>query len=469
MIFNPKELHKTKGSYVLPKECRAKAHPSLGVAVIGDFWCGFSRTLSTLHTSECDGYTFTLGDVRIPSLDGYAYAISITEGGIAIIGESEGELIRGYMTLLDRFKMAENDGECRIELECCEIRDRADVEHRMVHFCVFPETELFELQRFLRFAAALKYTHVVVEFWGMLKYDCLPELAWNHAYEKEEIRPIFDEGRALGLEIVPMLNHWGHAPGSRVIHGKHVVLDNAPTLAYLFDEDGWCWDISKPCVRELLKKARLELIDLAGEGKYFHVGCDEPYNFDLTDKASADLISGYLNEIAKELSEIGRRAIMWGDMLLYKRDTYSDNGYICLSPTDDAAEYMRESLDKRIIIADWQYNLRHAPVETAITLRDSGFDTMLCPWDQRENVPILVAQETVKAEGLFGLLQTTWHTLSTGMPSVLLAALGCLGDNKITEINSVRTAASSLLRKVMPAKGDYRRSGFAKYQVDVKW
>ena len=47
----------------------------------------------------------------------------------------------------------------------------------MIHFCVFPETTLFEFRRFVRFCGVLGYTHFIPEFWVSLKYDALKELA----------------------------------------------------------------------------------------------------------------------------------------------------------------------------------------------------------------------------------------------------------------------------------------------------
>ena len=68
----------------------------------------------------------------------------------------------------------------------------------------------------------------------MLKMDCLAELAWPFAHTKEEIRPLIEEARALGMEVIPMFNHLGHASANREMYGKHVVLDQNPKLEYLF-------------------------------------------------------------------------------------------------------------------------------------------------------------------------------------------------------------------------------------------
>ena len=76
---------------------------------------------------------------------------------------------------------------------------------------------------------------------------------------------------------------------------------------------------------------------------------------------------------------------------------------------------------------------------------------------------------TVKDQALFGLLHTTWHTLSTGIPYVSLAAKGCFEDISGANRTATQTATAALLRKIFPASGNYKKSGFAKYQVDTRW
>lgn len=141
----------------------------------------------------------------------------------------------------------------------------------MIHICVFPDTELYFLHKILRMCVVLKYTHIVLEFWGMLKLDAMKELSWDIAFTKSEIKPIIDEVVDAGVEIIPMFNHWGHAAQSRAIHGRHVVLDQNPRKQMYFRKNGWVWDVKKPMVRELMRNVRNELIELCGDGKYFHM------------------------------------------------------------------------------------------------------------------------------------------------------------------------------------------------------
>ena len=79
------------------------------------------------------------------------------------------------------------------------------------------------------------------------------------------------------------------------------------------------------------------------------------------------------------------------------------------------------------------------------------------------------AVSTVKEQSLAGFLHTTWHTLSKGMPYVTLAAvLGFEGIDK-GENTKLATHTAALLRKVMPANGDYEKAGWSKIQIDNLW
>ena len=468
MLFNPNTLIKKEGAFLLPTDAVATAHFSVNKDIVKEFWRNFSLQTSDLSIVESDALIFCIGDVSAPSLDGNAYCVRITQSGACVCAENEQSLMHGFMALIDRFCAVDIDGETRIELECCELWDRPLITNRMVHFCIFPETELWELQRFIRFCGALRYTHIVLEFWGMLKYDCMKELSWSNGFTKEQIAPIVREARDLGLEVIPMFNHWGHASAGRVVHGKHVVLDQNPALQTYFSEDGWCWDIGKVKVRELLRRIRAELIELCGEGEYFHIGCDEAYNFELTDE-NINILCSFINGVSDEMKSQGRRVIMWGDMILYHHQQYNPkNRYTCNAPSPEVEKSFLERLSKDVVIADWQYHVTEAPVETVSVFKNAGFDCLLCPWD--DGAPAADATiATLQGSGLMGFMHTTWHTLSAGMPFVTFMALGGFEAEIKCDKVQMRTYTAALMRKVMPACGDYSRAGWSKIQVSFKW
>ena len=368
------------------------------------------------------------------------------------------------LTLLDRIALVDNDGENLLKIDSCRIFDKPAIKNRMVHFCVFPDTALWELHKFVRLTGALKYTHIVLEFWGMYKYDCMKELAWSHSFTKEQIRPIIEEARAMGVEVVPMFNHWGHAAGCRACHGKHVVLDQNPSLQYYFDESGWCWDIKSKRVRELLKFVRRELCELCGDGSYFHIGCDEAYGFAFT-KEGVDYLVDYLNEIAEDMKSLGRRIFVWGDMFVAKAEGMEK--YTCNAPSKEWETYIRKNLSHDIIIADWQYRADDAPLKSAVGFKNDGFDVAVCPWDVKTSVT-LASVKTVADESLFGIMHTTWHTLSRHTPYVSLTGrLSYDGIGSFSDFDTEYVNCAALLRKVWFADSDYEKSGWGRYEVGV--
>lgn len=460
MIFTHVPSESCDGVYSVGGRVSAGAHACLCNEIFAKLWDGYTYRSSALEIFETNELVFIIGNAARPELADGDYAVNVEKNGVCIVADSEKELIRGFMTLLDMLRPADGEGAVSVCAPLGIYREKAKIGLRMIHYCLFPENELWELHRFLRLCAVLKYTHVIIEFWGTLRYDCMNELAWSSAYSKDEVKPIIDEARSLGLEIIPMFNHWGHASASRVLHGKHVVLDQNPALQNYFTEDGWCWDISKQSVRALLRNIRKELCLLCGEGEYFHIGCDEAYNYSFT-KENMDFICDFINEVGREMKAEGRRIIAWGDMFLYRYSHYNPNNrYSCHCPEPGPDKYMLEHLDRNTVIADWQYNAKEAPVETSDVFTSAGFDCLLCPWDRGE-AQMRSCLTTVTDKDLMGLMHTTWHTLRGGMHYVTVAAKGCYDGNEPYVLNSARTHTAATLRKVYPINGDYKRAGWS--------
>jgi hypothetical protein len=76
---------------------------------------------------------------------------------------------------------------------------------------------------------------------------------------------------------------------------------------------------------------------------------------------------------------------------------------------------------------------------------------------------------TARDECLYGLIHTTWHTLSSGMPYVVMAATCSFEGREAKNLRQFRTPSAALLRKVMPVHGDYEKAGWSKIQVHSKW
>ena len=462
MLFTPQNRVLTGGVFRVPKEARASAHASMAHPVLAELWRGGTFSLSALAVEPVDALVFLLGDAPLPSPGENDYAVNVTKSGIAIAAKDEKALKAGFMMLIDAMR-PEKDGAV---VDAQTFAEKPLIPIRMAHICVFPDTKLWEIHKTIRLCGALKYTHVILEFWGMFRYESLAALSWAHAFTKKDLAPLVEEARGMGMEVVPMFNHFGHASQSRVMHGKHVVLDNDPRYAYLFDASGWCWRIGDKDVRALLRSMREELIDLCGDSGYFHIGCDEAYGY-VYDERGMETFCEYISEVNADIRSHGRRTILWADMMLAHHAAYdAGNRYETNLKDEETEARILAALPKDVIAADWQYNVSKYPVETALTLKNAGFDVMLCPWD-RSGEALDACLGTVKKNGLYGLIHTTWHTLSRGTPYLAFAAMGCFTDERRGPWTGVACEEAALLRKVYAVGGDYEKAGWAKREIEV--
>lgn len=390
-------------------------------------------------------------------LNGYLYHINVMPDKAIIDYSDKKSLLYAFYTLL---QIIEPDGENNFSMKCCDIYDKPAAAFRGIHICIFPETKLSFVKKMVKLAAFYKMTHVVLEFWGTLKYDALKELSWESGFTKEEIKPIIKSANDMGIEIIPMFNHLGHATQSRVKYGKHVVLDQNPKLQALFEPDGWTWCVSNPDTISLLRKIRRELIKLFGNCGYFHLGCDEAYSFASCKNCSihnkSDLLVNYLNSVSKELSEEGIRGIIWGDQFLLAAEFKSP--YIAKSDETTLTHEKIDLLDKNIIIDDWQYYLEdeNTEIETTEYFMSKGFDVLLSPWCNQKNITAM----SVNASKYYGVLGTTWdliHERSAIIPQTASEAWSGIEDQNH---KLLMTSAASILRKLSDKNRSYKESGF---------
>lgn len=323
-------------------------------------WKNFTAGKSVLEiiklNTEVKGAVISRDITVAPMLSttSFEYEINVVENRIDISYTDEIGLIHAFSTILQSI-----GAYCRstddFSIECFSVKDTPSLEMRGVHLCVFPETSLLYLRKLIMLCGLYKISHIVIEFWGMFKFNCLKELSWQNAYTKNDLAPLIADGNALGIEFIPMFNHLGHATQSRFKAGKHVVLDQNPIYEELFEPGGWTWKITNPDTISLLSEIRKEMVGAFGKGEYFHIGCDEAYIFDSRanayDKDENDNFVRYLNNTLAAVEDLGRKPIMWGDMFLDK--TRFKHPYVANSSTR-CYEYEKNfnALAKDMIIDD---------------------------------------------------------------------------------------------------------------------
>ena len=372
-----------------------------------------------------------------------AYALMGDAAGIAAGAADSATMRHAWFTLL---QLLEADDDLRFSAPHVEIHDAPALKFRGLHLCVFRETPPLMIEKAIRLAAFYKFTHVVLEFWGMLRLDALKELSWPEAWSKADARRLVDIARGMGLEVIPMFNSWGHATACRIKYGRHVVLDQNPKLAPLFEPDGWTWCLSNPRTQALLRSVADELIEFAGPGKFFHIGCDEAYSHATCDRCRqtdrVKLFVDHVNGLAEHLEKRGRRAIMWGDALLGE-------------------------VSRKIVIADWNYDVTKGDVPTLARLRERGYETLACPWNSPANIRTMAK---AAAANNSGFLMTTWHRLAQSIPTLAWAA-GCAWSQdqaalgmKQMDWSLMRAATATHLRKLVPAGGRFDRAGWNDFE-----
>lgn len=400
--------------------------------------------------------------------DSYALTVGASGGGASTAGM---ESVRhAWFTLL---QLIQPDPDGSVTLPEVEIRDAPGMKFRGLHLCIFPESTPVMIEKAIRLAAFLKFSHVVLEFWGMLRLETMKELSWPEAWSKRDAGRLVAIARSMGMEVIPMYNSWGHAASARNRHGRHVVLDQNPKLAPLFEPDGWTWCLTNPRSQALLRSITDELIEFAGPGTYFHIGCDEAYSHATCDRCRVTdrvkLFIDHINGMAAHLEKRGRRAIMWGDPLLERAKWPA--GMEANGTPDLPTHLAFDRISTKIVIADWHYNVTKGDVPTLAHFRKQGFETVACPWKSPANLRTLARAARANQAGY---LMTTWHHLPQCIPVLPLAAACAWSKDeaassmKQLEGSLMRNTAASILRKLVPVGGRFEDAGWNPFEQPLE-
>ena len=345
-----------------------------------------------------------------------------------------------------------------------EIADSPRMSFRGIHLCWFPEQSAAFIEREIRTAAAYKYNCVVLEPWGVFRSETHPWFGWKDGpMTKDVIRRLVAVAADLGVTLVPQVNVFGHASASRSCTGKHAALDVSPERQSLFEPGGsdsssrssaWNWCLTNPYAVQTVKDLVVELHEAFGRPPFFHIGCDEaeePTCASCRAEPYAQLVCRHITAIADLLKARGARAMMWHDMLLRHGDARWKGFYA--NGSEETAK-LPQMLPKDVVICDWYYGNdpggtakaadRKSLTDVYPTLdyfaKTCGFDTLTCPWE--EPTGIRAQAKYACEQGLFGLLETTWHHFGgVRFPRMVqLAACGAWGRGERVNNGQFATA-----------------------------
>ncbi|MFV2066443.1 MAG: glycoside hydrolase family 20 zincin-like fold domain-containing protein [Pirellulales bacterium] len=348
------------------------------------------------------------------------YLLEVGSHEAVLFAESQRGLVYGCQTLLQLVRQGpEGKGK---QFLGARIADSPQLGFRGVHICIFPNTELAAVRQMILLAARFKYNAVVIEFWSSLKSKKRPETAYENAYSPEQIRPLVRLGHALGMEMIPMLNSWGHASGMRNRSGEHVVLDRYPQHKGLYEPNGWSFCLSNPEVYDHLFDRYDELLELFAPVRYFHLGLDEAWghlglkeNRECRGDEPLELIGQHLHKLHEYFAGRKIKVLMWHDMFLQRDHPQLGR----LSPANSVPPFNTHlalpKLPRDVIIATWNYS-QSSEWPVPEYFHDKGFPVVVCPWKKKQNTIMLV--NVAKKHDLLGVLATTWDSLDVSQPSV---------------------------------------------------
>lgn len=331
-----------------------------------------------------------------------AYGLSVNGDGLAILARSAIGL-RNALTTMEQLFRRDTDGAW--SLRGVNITDYPALPFRGIHFFSGREGSPLQQKMISEILAPLKINKLVYQV-DYLEWDSLPEPHHaRYSMSKSEAKTVADTAAAAGIEVIPLVNTFGH----------NEWLLERPAMRHLADDPDhpYAYDPSNPEVYRICELIYDEAIALF-RPRIIHIGHDEVTMHGFPKKpanqavgATKLLIDDTLH-YHKYLEGRGVRTMIWGDMFLGPGEAPD----ACFAPTIAEAKRRRELLPKDIVIADWHYRPADpAEYKSLSIFSEAGFDTIACTWYQPKNIGNFVqavAEERKQTTAALGLMQTTW-------------------------------------------------------------
>lgn len=360
-----------------------------------DITCRPRRALLD-HAIPAEGYELDIESSKVTVSCGDHDGLLNAFKSLRMLAETE----RGVMTTT------------RWQLPCLKAQDAPRFAFRGLHICYFPETEPWQIEKYIRMAAAMKFNYLVLESWGRIRFASHPEYCFeDYAVDPEDIRKLVKLGKELGITLVPQFGIFGHASLARCCGGKHALLNAHPEFSPLFEPDGWSWCVSNPATRQYIEDIILEMCDIFDNPPYFHIGCDEAYN-----AGSCSLCADNFEQKLTEhilyfhnlLKSRNSQTLMWHDMLLVS-GTPEFRGFRAYG--SERTRGLINTLPRDIMLCDWEYNYTvpdyNPEWPTIKYFKEQGFKLIMCPW--KDEVFTRDLGDQADKHDLCGILGTTWH------------------------------------------------------------
>lgn len=345
------------------------------------------------------------------------YRLDITGEGILIAAPERAGLYYGLQTLRQILWGTPDHAP----LPCIRVSDWPDMPWRGLQLDIargmsYRHDHVKEIVRTMG-SLKLNMLHLYLE--GRFAYPSHPELHEGDLMTPDQARDLTRFAAEHNVTLIPQVNALGHMAGI-LGHEQHRDLREDPDDPYMICP-------SHPDALPFVLTLVDDLAD-AFEGPFLHIGMDEVGKLGSCERCrqrvrqdghAGSLLADHINAIAAHLKTRGRRPLIWGDMLLDKMrfpGTHAANGGITGWGSRNQTVNALETLDRDVIICDWQY-ATFSPSEMTF-LRDRGFDIMAaidsdergCPWGPAHGIDSHLQNmfESAKETGALGAYTCTW-------------------------------------------------------------
>lgn len=332
------------------------------------------------------------------------YRLKVAAAGAELDAATSAGLVAGLNTLRQLVRVRDES----LYLRGCDVSDYPSMPFRSVHFFTGKNAGDLQVKTLRRIMGALKMNALVYQC-DYMKWNTHPEIFnTTLGMEQSEAKKVVEEARRQHIEIIPLVNTFGHCEWL-LDNPAHRDLADDPQRPYTYDP-------SNPKVYEITADIYREAIEFF-KPRMFHIGHDE---IDSTGFPSREanrkagvttLVQNDTLHYYKMLKDYGIRTMLWGDMFLYTGESPDATR----APSQEDAVRRREALPKDVVVADWHY--APAATEEFKSLKifnDAGLDAVACTWDRPENI-LHFSREASKeaasgqAKGkTLGIMQTTW-------------------------------------------------------------
>lgn len=333
------------------------------------------------------------------------YGINITEVA-SITADTTAALSYAFDTL-DQLVRFEKQS---IGLRRCLISDHPEMAFRGIHFFTGKGGARLQKKMIRDILGPLKINRLLYQV-DYMKWESFPQI--HHpvfGMEKEEVRQVAEAAADEHIEVIPLINTFGHSEWLLDNDSMRQYADN-PAVPYAYDP-------SNPEVYSITGKIYEEAIELF-HPRVIHIGHDEVNINDFPVRESnrqvpvTDLIIRDIRHYHTFLQKRGIRTAIWGDMFIGPKEAPDAT----FAPSLEEAEKRRDMLPKDILVFDWHYEV--APVDAYKSLEafnKGGFDAIACTWHDLKNITRfakaahnqILGQNGQTSGSTIGLCQTTW-------------------------------------------------------------